>query len=98
MPVPTDEEYERAGLVGDEAGPGRLDLLRWLTEQGFTIAQMQHALATGALGAMAGDRRMVPGERHDRAVAIERSGPRPGRIRRVLDGVRVRADRRRARG
>jgi class 3 adenylate cyclase len=77
--MPTDEDYEAAGLydpVGD-AENGRIELLDWLTGQGFTIAEMQHAFATDALGAMAGDRRMVPGQRMSRAEAIERSGLPP---------------------
>jgi adenylate cyclase len=74
--MPTSDEFERAGLYDREvdASTGRLELLEWLVEQGFTIAEMQHALATDALGAMAGDRRMVPGERFSRATAIERAG------------------------
>lgn len=74
--MPTAEDFERAGLydpVGD-ATTGRLDLLDWLVEQGFTVPEIQHAFATDALGSMAGDRRMVPGARLSRAEAIERSG------------------------
>lgn len=74
--MPTADDYERAGLfdpVGD-ATNGRIALLDWLIEQGFTIAEMQHAFATDALGAMAGDRRMVPGERMSREDAIASSG------------------------
>ena len=77
--MPTADEYQAAGLydpVGD-ADNGRIDLLDWLIEQGFTIPEMQQAFATDALGAMAGDRRMVPGERLSRAEAIERSGLAP---------------------
>ena len=75
----TADEFQRAGLydpIGD-ATNGRLELLAWLEEQGFTIPQMQHAFATDALGAMAGDRRMVPGERLSRTDAIGRSGLAP---------------------
>ncbi len=77
--MPTPEEYQRAGLydpVGD-ATNGRIELLDWLIDQGFTIAEMQRAFETDALGAMAGDRRMVPGRRMSRAEAIERSGLEP---------------------
>jgi class 3 adenylate cyclase len=77
--MPTVEEYEQAGLY-DPAGDatnGRLGLLGWLDEQGFTIPEMQHAFATDALVALPGDRRMVPGERRSRAEAIERSGLSP---------------------
>lgn len=77
--MPTADEYQRAGLFDPvaDAATGRLELLEWLTQQGFSVAEMQHALATDALGAMAGDRRMVPGRRLSRAVAIERSGLSP---------------------
>ncbi len=77
--MPTAEDYQAAGLydpVGD-ANNGRIELLDWLIEQAFTIPEMQQAFATDALGAMAGDRRMVPGERLSRAEAIERSGLSP---------------------
>lgn len=77
--MPTTDEYERAGLydpVGD-ANHGRIELLDWLVHQGFTIAEMQHAFETDALGAMAGDRRMVPGRRMTRAEAIAGSGLDP---------------------
>lgn len=75
-PMASVEEFREAGLYdpAEHATTGRLDLLHWLDEQGFTIPQMQHGLATDALGSMAGDRRMVPGVRLDRATAIERSG------------------------
>ena len=75
----TVEEYERAGLydpIGD-ATNGRIELLSWLVEQGFTIPEMQQAFAADALVAMPGDRRMVPGERMTRARAIEESGLTP---------------------
>lgn len=77
--MPTADDYERAGLFDPttDTDTGRLELLDWLSEQGFSIAEMQHALATDALGSMAGDRRMVPGERLTRADAIERSGLSP---------------------
>ncbi|MDW3214786.1 MAG: adenylate cyclase regulatory domain-containing protein [Ilumatobacteraceae bacterium] len=77
--MPTADDYQRAGLFDPDvdAEAGRIELLDWLVEQGFTIPEMQHALATDALGAMAGDRRMVPGERLSRAEAIERSNLTP---------------------
>lgn len=77
--MPTPQEFEAAGLYDptDDSIVGRLDLLNWLSEHGFTIDEMQHADATGALGAMAGDRALVPGERRTRAEAIERTGLAP---------------------
>lgn len=77
--MPSVDDYERAGLydpVGD-ATNGRIELLDWLIDQGFTIPEMQHAFATDALGSMAGDRRMVPGSRITRAEAISKSGLDP---------------------
>ncbi len=79
MPVPSADEFEAAGLYdpSDESTPERLQLLTWLAELGFTVAEMQEAFATGANGSIAGDRRLVPGERLDRATAIARSGLTP---------------------
>ena len=75
----TVDDYERAGLYDPEADAtnGRIELLDWLVDQGFTIAEMQRAVETDALVAMAGDRRMVPGRRMSRAEALERSGLAP---------------------
>ena len=76
--MPTPEEYERAGLYDPtDATNGRVELLDWLTEQGFTIPEMREAFASDALVAMAGDRRLVPDERMTRAEAITRSGLSP---------------------
>ncbi len=77
--MPTVEEYERAGLYDPDldVANGRIELLDWLVDQGFTIVEMQEAFATDALSAMAGDRRMVPGRRMSRAEAVERSGLAP---------------------
>jgi class 3 adenylate cyclase len=61
----TVEDYIAAGLYDpdDPATPGRLELLDWLSEQGVTIDDMVAGLANNSLGAMAGDRRLVPGAR-----------------------------------
>lgn len=74
--MPSVEEYRAAGLYDpvDNEGTGRLELLDWLDEQGFTLDEIVRGFETNAIGSMAGDRRMVPGERLDRATAIERSG------------------------
>ena len=76
MAVPTPEEFEAAGLYDpdDDTIRGRLELLRWLWSEGFTIAEMQNAQANADLNAMAGDRWILPAERHPRAEAIERTG------------------------
>jgi class 3 adenylate cyclase len=59
------EEFVAAGLydVETQATTGRLDLLHWLDELGFSVDEMVLGLATDSLGAMPGDRRLVPGER-----------------------------------
>jgi class 3 adenylate cyclase len=74
--MPSTDDYIAAGLYDPElhATNGRLDLLNWLDEQGFTIDEMVAGLAADSLGALAGDRRLVPGERLTRAVAIDLSG------------------------
>lgn len=74
--MPTTEDYIAAGLYDPllHATNGRLDLLNWLAERGFTIDEMVAGLASDSLGAMAGDRRLVPGERLTRAAALEISG------------------------
>lgn len=71
----TEAEFDAAGLLdGANVGGGRLELLEWLDSQGFSIDEMLEAFKTGALGALAGDRRLVPGEQLTRLDAIERSG------------------------
>jgi class 3 adenylate cyclase len=77
--VPSIEEYTEAGLYDavENAGTGRLELLEWLAEHGFTVAEMVEGLSSDSLGAMSGDRRAVPGDRLTRAAAIEMSGLAP---------------------
>jgi adenylate cyclase len=77
--VPTPEEFEAAGLFdpADDTVVGRLDLLNWLAEAGFSIEEMQHALTSGSLSALAGDRFLVPGERIERDEAVAMSGLSP---------------------
>ncbi|MEL6981779.1 MAG: adenylate/guanylate cyclase domain-containing protein [Actinomycetota bacterium] len=68
------EDYVTAGLYDPavDADTGRLDLLHWLEGLGFTIDEMVEAHGWAGLGALAGDRRLVPGERltDDEAMAI----------------------------
>ncbi len=73
--MPSTDDFVAAGLYDPDlhATNGRLDLLNWLDEQGFTIDEMVAGLAADSLGAMSGDRRLVPGERLTRAQAIETS-------------------------
>ena len=78
-PMATNDDvdaYVAAGLFDPaaDADTGRLDLLRWLEQQGFAIEELSAAFEAGALGAVAGDRRLVPGERLSRSEAIALSG------------------------
>lgn len=68
-------DYLAAGLCDPDVTDrdDRFRLLDWLAEQGFTIPEMRAALAANALGGLAGDRRLVPGERLGLAAAIARS-------------------------
>jgi adenylate cyclase len=74
--MPSTEDYRTAGLYDPEVDvdSGRMDLLRWLEDQGFTIDEMVHAKKTGDLQALASDRALVPSELLTRAEAIELSG------------------------
>lgn len=70
------ERYEAAGLYDPitDADTGRLELLRWLDASGFTIDEMVEANGRAGLGSMAGDRRIVPGDRLPQEQAIEITG------------------------
>lgn len=72
------EEFEAAGLYDPavDAETGRLDLLKWLDGQGFTIEEMQyaHSSVTVGLVAMASDRRLLAGELLTRDSALTLSG------------------------
>lgn len=70
------EEFIAAGLYDPDtqAQTGRLELLDWLTAKGFTIPDMVDGLADDSLGALAGDRRLVPGARLTVAEARRLSG------------------------
>ncbi|MEM1333090.1 MAG: adenylate/guanylate cyclase domain-containing protein, partial [Actinomycetota bacterium] len=57
-----------------QAGSGRLELLQWLSSLGFDMDDLIDADRRLALGSLAGDRRLVPGERRGRAAAVARSG------------------------
>lgn len=74
------EEYIEAGLYDpdDPNQAGRVALLDWLTDElGFTLDDISRAVMGDAVTGVAADRRMMPGVRHDRATAIERSGLAP---------------------
>jgi class 3 adenylate cyclase len=74
--MPTADDYVEAGLYDPEerAHAGRLELLDWLVERGFSIEDLQRRVIGNAYSGIAGDARIVPGERLDRASAIARSG------------------------
>jgi hypothetical protein len=73
--IPSDAEFQAAGLLDREcAATGRLDLLRMLAEEGFSIDDMVAALEVDGLGSMMGDHRLVPGERLARDEAMDQSG------------------------
>lgn len=76
------EDFQAAGLYDPvaDAKTGRLDLLRWLDDQGFTIDEMVVGLETGALGALAGDRRLVGGPRLSNADAERLAGLTAGQL------------------
>jgi adenylate cyclase len=58
------DDFTAVGLYDPKAhaDTGRLDLLHWLTEQGFTLDELVHAEKIDALGSIAGDRMLVPGQ------------------------------------
>jgi adenylate cyclase len=70
------EEYVAAGLYDPDepAHSGRLELLAWLEQQGLSVAEIARWAMDQSVAGVAGDRRMVPGERRDRATALARTG------------------------
>lgn len=73
--MPNAEEYEAAGLYDptDPAHETRVELLDWLVEQGYSIAEMQHADSVDALVALPGDRRLLSGRLLTRDDAVRRT-------------------------
>ena len=51
-------EFEAAGLLGPDSDPGRLEMLEWLDELGFTVDAMVAADGQKGLRSMASDRRL----------------------------------------
>jgi class 3 adenylate cyclase len=70
------EEFIAAGIYDPEtqASSGRLELLQWLDTKGFTIAEMMQGVEDLSLGAMVGDRTLVPGVRLTGDEAAEVAG------------------------
>jgi len=69
---PCADDYIAAGLYDPDTDSeiGRIELLDFLVGKGFTIDEMVAADRTKALGSMAADRHLVPGERLTRDEAL----------------------------
>lgn len=67
------QDFIDAGLFDpvDDDGTGRLELLHWLVDRGFSLDEMVAALAADSLGSIAGDRRLVSGDRLTRREAVQ---------------------------
>lgn len=78
----TVDAYIEAGLYdpADTETDGRLELLQWLDAKGITIPEMVEALANDSLGSIAGDRRLVPGERLTKVDAAAAVGIDPDKL------------------
>ena len=76
MNEPTPADYQAAGLYDpdDTSVTGRLDLLRWLSQEGFGIDESQRSNKAGALTATPSDRWLLGGPKISRSEAIARSG------------------------
>ncbi len=76
------EDFQAAGLYDPMTDDrvGRLDLLRWLEAKGFTIEEMVEANSFAGLAAVAGDRRIRPGEKVPDERAREIAGLDPERF------------------
>ncbi len=69
------EEYEAAGLYepASDGAAVRLELIRWLEEQGFTLDELTAANEQQALAGLASDRHVAGGPRLGDAEAAERA-------------------------
>ena len=76
QPMPTPEEFTAAELYDpvEHDGTGRIELLHWLIDKGFTIEDMQQALLAGNLEALAGDRQIASSRTLSRAEALDITG------------------------
>jgi adenylate cyclase len=83
---PGPAEFAAAGLYepGAPGAEGRLALLRWLAEQGFTVEEMQAAHRGRGLTGLAGDRHLRSAGRLTPAEVAERAGLRPDQVEAVL--------------
>ncbi len=89
--MPSAEEFTKAGLYDPvlDADTGRLDLLGWLDQLGFTIEEIQraHDVATDGVVGLAIDRRVVGGELLRRSEALELSGLVPAELDRAANAI-----------
>lgn len=78
----TVEEFIEAGLYDpvSTTTDGRLELLKWLDAKGVSVDEMVAALASDRLGALAGDRRLVQGERLSLVDAGAKVGVAPAEL------------------
>ncbi len=75
--VPTPDDFEAAGVYDPSAhnAAGRLLLLEWLIDQGFTLEQMAASRSGDRLDAISGgDMLLVPGPLRTKAAVVERTG------------------------
>ena len=77
--MPTSEEFAAAGLYDpvEHAHTGRLELLNWLDEKGFSIDELVTAIAWEGLQSLTSDRWFMGGERLTRDEAVVASGLAP---------------------
>ncbi|MEM8748324.1 MAG: adenylate cyclase regulatory domain-containing protein, partial [Actinomycetota bacterium] len=88
-PPPSETEYESAGLFEDVSTDhdDRRALLDWLHEMGLSVDDMRDAKDSLALGAVAGDRQLVPGERLTLTAASQRTGVEPELLKRLATAL-----------
>ncbi len=75
--MPTPDDFVAAGVYDPSSpnAPGRLALLDWLIEEGFTVDQLAAARVGDHLDAISGgDMLLVPGPLRTRAEAVARTG------------------------
>jgi len=74
--MPTPEDFAAAGLYDpvEHRHTGRLELLNWLDEQGFSIDEMLVGMEVDSLQSIASDRRLFGSERLGRDAAVAASG------------------------
>lgn len=87
--VASTEDFVAAGLFDPvaDASTGRLELLQWLDESGFTIDEMVEAHASIGLGSLAGDLRLLPDKRLSTEESLEISGLDPERFELIATAI-----------